>query len=168
MYENFNKEDFLLGIEVGVWEAQNAKRMLNELPNLVLIGIDPFEGYQDWWAYINQEHMSEKEKITLDTIQPYIKSGRFNLIKKYSDAALLDLEDDKYDFIYIDADHSYEWASHDIKNYWQKVKSGGILCGHDRSLDGVKRALNEFCANNNLSFIETEFPQYDSWFIKKM
>ena len=43
MYENFKKEDRLLGVEVGVWEGDNAKRMMDEPPNLILIGTDPLE-----------------------------------------------------------------------------------------------------------------------------
>lgn len=167
MYENFKKEDQLLGVEVGVWEGDNAKRMMDELPNLILIGIDPFEGYQDWHMYIDKENISERERNAMNNMQPYIDSGRFSFINKYSDAALKDLEDEKFDFIYIDADHSYAWAYHDITNYWNKVKSGGVLCGHDRNLIGVSRALAQFCREKNLSFTPTESPQIESWYIIK-
>jgi len=167
MYEHINKEEPILGIEIGLWEGGNAKRLLDEFPNLTLIGIDPFEGYQDWWGHINHQHMSEREVITMETMKPYIESGRFSFIRKYSDKALEDLEDGKYDFIYIDGDHSYEWAFHDMTNYWEKVKDGGVLCGHDRSLDGVKKALEEFTAIIAKNFTPSELPQVDSWYIIK-
>ena len=167
MYKHIDKTNPIIGIEVGVWEGANAKRLLDEFPNLTLIGIDPFEGYQDWWGFINKEFMSERERIAMVTLKPYFENERFSLIPKYSDKALEDLEDNKYDFIYVDADHSYKWALHDITNYWNKVKEGGILCGHDRSLDGVRKALQEFTAIIGKEFIVTEEPQEDSWYIIK-
>ena len=41
------------------------------------------------------------------------------------------LEDKSCDFIFIDADHTYEKFKDDLIAYWPKVKKGGILCGHD-------------------------------------
>jgi predicted O-methyltransferase YrrM len=73
------------------------------------------------------------------------------------------IADESFDFIYIDGDHSYKWALHDITNYWAKVKPGGVLCGHDRSLSGVAQALEEF----GKSFTPSEEPQNDSWYILK-
>ena len=35
------------------------------------------------------------------------------------------------DLIFIDADHRYAPFSNDLDIWWPKVKSGGILCGHD-------------------------------------
>lgn len=167
MYNHIDRENPIIAVEVGVWEAANAKRLLDEFPNLTLIGVDPFEGYQDWHMYIESSYMSEREKITMETMKPYIESRRFSIIRKYSDKALEDLEDGKYDFIYIDADHSYEWALHDMTNYWNKVKDGGVLCGHDRSLHGVKMALEEFTATIAKNFTPSEEPQTESWYILK-
>ena len=39
--------------------------------------------------------------------------------------------DESVDICFIDADHKYDSVIRDIKNYLPKVKSGGILCGHD-------------------------------------
>ncbi len=41
------------------------------------------------------------------------------------------IEDNSLDICFIDADHTYKAASKDIEAYLPKVKSGGILCGHD-------------------------------------
>lgn len=51
---------------------------------------------------------------------------------------------DKYfDFVYIDADHSYQSVKNDILAWSSKVKDGGILAGHDYIMNSVKQALEE-------------------------
>ena len=47
----------------------------------------------------------------------------------------------------IDADHSYESTLQDIEAWWPKVKSGGVMIGHDYEtvqFPGVKRAVQTF------------------------
>jgi len=135
--------------------------MLNRLPNLHLTAIDPFEGYEDWGGYVSSEILQGREVTALRALESF--SERFTFIKRYSDAALELLPDVAFDFVYVDGDHSYKWALHDMTNYWNKVKSGGVLCGHDRSLSGVAQALAKF----SHQFTPTEEPQGDSWYIIK-
>lgn len=48
------------------------------------------------------------------------------------------------DFIFIDANHSYEDVHADISNYLPLLKPGGIMAGHDYgNFEGVVRAVNE-------------------------
>jgi len=37
----------------------------------------------------------------------------------------------KYDYIYLDGDHSYKGGSRDFKRFWPRLKKGGYLCLHD-------------------------------------
>lgn len=39
--------------------------------------------------------------------------------------------DNYFDFVYIDGDHSYKGAKSDLRNYYPKVKRGGVIAGHD-------------------------------------
>ena len=149
------------GIEIGLCQGHNAVRMLNHLPNLHLTAIDPFLGYKDWNGYVTSEILQGREVTALRALESF--ADRFTFIKRYSDAALELLPDESFDFVYVDGDHSYKWALHDMTNYWTKVKSGGILCGHDRSLSGVAQALAEF----GKGFTPSEEPQGDSWYIIK-
>lgn len=53
--------------------------------------------------------------------------------------------------VFVDGDHSYEGCRRDLVEWWPKVRSGGILCGHDCVEScGVPQALDEFCAERGL------------------
>lgn len=40
-------------------------------------------------------------------------------------------EDESFDFIFVDGDHSYQPALDDFKLCYPKLKQGGVICGHD-------------------------------------
>ncbi len=42
----------------------------------------------------------------------------------------------KYDYIYVDGNHSYEGVKFDFKTFWPKLKKGGLLLFHDVSVKG--------------------------------
>jgi hypothetical protein len=74
-----------------------------------------------------------------------------------------------FDFIYIDADHSYEWVSKDLKNALSSVRPGAIIAGHDYSehkFPGCHQAVNEFCTRYDLSIMITTNDGCPSYFIK--
>ncbi len=54
-------------------------------------------------------------------------------------------EDESIDFIFIDANHTYEFVSKDIAAFLPKMKKGGVVAGHDYNLShpGVMQAVNE-------------------------
>jgi predicted O-methyltransferase YrrM len=57
------------------------------------------------------------------------------------------VEDGSLDFVFIDADHRYEFVVEDIKAWFPKVRSGGTLCGHDYGdprFPGVEKAVKEY------------------------
>jgi len=56
-------------------------------------------------------------------------------------------DDGELDFVFIDADHSYQATKSDITAWWPKLRPGGLLIGHDYNPDrfpGVCRAIDEF------------------------
>jgi predicted O-methyltransferase YrrM len=40
-------------------------------------------------------------------------------------------QDESFDLVFIDADHTYEGVAQDIKDWMPKLKKGGYLFGHD-------------------------------------
>jgi predicted O-methyltransferase YrrM len=54
--------------------------------------------------------------------------------------------DKAFDFVFVDADHTYEGVRADIDAWLPKVRPGGWLMGHDfnpRDFPGVVQAVNE-------------------------
>lgn len=69
-------------------------------------------------------------------------------VRMKSEEACLLFADGLFDFIFIDADHSYKACLADIRNWSPKLKSGGVLAGHDyfhqdNGYCGVKQAVDE-------------------------
>ncbi len=125
-----------VGVEIGVYRGTSSTVFLDRCKFMYFI--DPCFEYpenpdKDWFC---------PEQPFLELLKPYNK--RFKFIKGMS----ADVSDQipEVDFIFIDANHEYEYVKKDIELYWPKVKSGGVLCGHDYSggHPGVTTAVDEF------------------------
>jgi hypothetical protein len=81
------------------------------------------------------------------------------------------IPDESLGFVYIDANHAYEAVMEDLKTYFSKAVSGGIISGHDigNPAYGVKRAVEEFCKDKYEIHIipEDHVSNSSFWFIKK-
>jgi hypothetical protein len=52
-------------------------------------------------------------------------------------------DDNSLDLVFIDAQHTYDDTAELLRLYLPKVKSGGVLAGHDFDWSGVSRAVEE-------------------------
>lgn len=68
------------------------------------------------------------------------------IIKVKSDSAtwLVNNKDKRFDFIYIDGDHSYSGCKMDVTLSWNMLKSGCWMVIDDYGFDGVPQATDEF------------------------
>ena len=48
----------------------------------------------------------------------------------------------KYDYIYLDADHSYQGALTNIKLFWSRLNQDGYLCFHDIHFDRIVKNVS--------------------------
>ena len=108
----FNRDAEIYGIEIGCFKADLSCHLFSKFLNLQITTIDP---------YVQWSEVIEKTKEY---------SHRLQIIPLMSDVAhnLLSI---KYDFIFIDGDHSYEQCKKDILNYQKLLKDGGLLAGHN-------------------------------------
>jgi len=96
---------------------------------------------------------------------PFVK-----IVRAYSFDAVKEFPDEYFDFIFIDADHTYPGISRDLVDWWPKVKRGGAFTGHDYSHQtrravnrqiikfGVVEAVDEFVKKNNITTFFTLYP----------
>lgn len=160
--------------ELGVFEGAGIKTLVKSNPKL-LIGIDLWQDDNNWAVTdgMTQSKMDENYREALQLLELY---PAVQYIKDYTTNCADKFEDEYFDFIYVDADHSYEGCEADLINWWPKVKRGGILSGHDyfeaasKYKFGVIQAVDEFRINNSISdvdFYVTPEEYAPSWFIIK-
>lgn len=160
------------GVEIGVFVGDLSRELLRADPNLNLIMVDSWEGdgraytgdSGDWHATLPQCAQDQFYDKTRKRIA--FANGRAQIIRKRSTEALADVADRSLDFVFIDADHSYEGCKSDIDGWSRKVRPGGWLGGHDyQNTDfekfGVTRAVDEFVAQ---SALQLETGQNFCWF----
>lgn len=153
----------LKGVELGVWHGDNSAYLLQECSNIdILLGIDPYQPYQDWNRYIGQDLMDNAKNSAVEKFKHF--PGRGRLFVGTSVQAVNAMEyDDKIDFIFIDGDHSYERVYEDLNLWYSKVKRGGLFSGHDFSLPGVNQAILQFRKENNIKGFFKVIPN-DVWY----
>lgn len=117
-----------VGVEIGVAHGKYSDILMSNNPELKLYGVDPYipyEGYKDYQLQRTFNALMADAHTRLD------KYPTYEFIRKTSMDALADFADDSLDFVYIDGNHAYPWVDEDIEGWAKKVKSGGIVAGHD-------------------------------------
>ena len=179
------------GAEIGTFKGEFAKEILqNWSGTLYMI---------DVWRPLGEEYLDSSNHAvhstvyseTMGTISGYEDRGI--MVRATSEAAADMFDRESLDFVYIDANHAYDFVVEDIKLWYPKVKSGGYLCGHDyinlnwyddpnfaenkkdkhiwnsdfyHGVFGVNPAVDEFCKKFNFDLTITK-EWFGSWIIKK-
>lgn len=152
------------GAEIGVFEASTSTHLLRSFPQLRLFCVDPFVDYSEHEIDRTTEKMSACESITRQKLAAF--ADRVVLLKDFSVSAAPSVQDDSLDFVFIDAIHTYEAVLEDLTAWYPKVRSGGLVAGHDFSWQGVKEAVEEFIAPIQRAAYHTP-PVSDVWFFVK-
>lgn len=142
------------GCEVGVWKGNFSRRLLTALPNLSLVLVDPYLIYEDLTIGTDRDRIEEAKMMAYEAVKQF--TGQYFFEETDSITASQRVKDNFFDFIFIDANHTYDHVKADIRAWWPKVKPGGILSGHDydgqgdkRGRFGVKKAVVEWAIENN-------------------
>ena len=126
----FRKLGLKTGAEIGTMKGWYAGFLFKFITGLKLYCIDPWEKYDDFV----ESHDVDGEKRLNDTFEiakERLKGLNVEFVKKYSMDAVKDFKDESLDFVYIDANHTFEYAVEDIAKWEKKVRRGGIVSGHD-------------------------------------
>jgi len=158
-------------VELGSHNGQSALAFIKSGRIKSIHCIDNWgEGYIDP-MYNRMSQVKDAEYIFNERIKPF--DNIIKVKRMTSDAADL-FKNESIDFLYIDASHDYKSVKDDILNYYPKVKTGGIISGHDyatekncrkpRIIDrvrGVKKAVDEIFGEDYIQLCGT------NWFIIK-
>jgi predicted O-methyltransferase YrrM len=154
----------LVGCEIGVCNGFTTEYLVKNILNIkTLYAVDNYPTYIDWnGTRLTDERQQECKRRCAKKLSQY---PNITLVYKSSTDFAKTLDNDSLDFIFIDGNHSYEGVTEDIKNYWPKVKEGGVFAGHDINLDSVRRAIKDsFSGMSNIRFETTE---NNAWVILK-
>jgi hypothetical protein len=102
-----------------------------------LVGVDVWDKYDEeayrgiGCYYLCYPH--DKNGIWRRHVQRWAKKNYLNIdiIVDFSVEAAKQFEDGYFDFVYIDADHSYKGVTEDLEAWYPKVRKGGMIAGHD-------------------------------------
>jgi len=162
----------LVGVEIGVFLGDNAEFILKTLDIRKLYLIDPFDPDNDFEGYIKPKLGRVKQR-TVDRLEPYADKVEWLFTTSDDAAPILKglLGESLLDFVYIDGNHSCEYVKRDLENYWQLVKIGGFVSGHDYAMRAnppitARIAVDEFVESHKVELhISREFdPHMDWWF----
>jgi hypothetical protein len=181
------------GVEVGTFKGSFSNQIMNNWSGtLYMVDVwRPLEsGYDD-----SSNHGRYDGGVYTDAMEN-IKGfeDRAIMVRATSEIASNMFNDNSLDFVYIDANHAYDYVVQDIELWYPKVKKGGFICGHDYlGLDwyddpnysdnnkdkfiwgtdgiymgvfGVNPAVDEFCEKNGYELRVTS-EWLGTWYVKK-
>ena len=139
-YKFISTHNYKIFVELGVWLGHSVSFLAKHLdPDCIIYAIDLFD---DSYAHKNYDHLDGlRYELFNKNTQAY--KHLIKPIHSYSWTAAEMFENQSVDFVFIDADHSYESVCKDIDGWLDKIKKGGILSGHDYfNSKEVKRAVD--------------------------
>lgn len=149
IYTDMVKEfDNAIFVEIGTWKGKSAIYMAEEInkynKNIKFYTIDLFEvreGYDKISDNVIGSSFYNEVLGNINPVKEYI-----NIIKGNSSDIAKKFKDNSIDFLFIDGDHTYSGVKRDLENWFPKIKSGGVIGGHDYSeaSSGVKMAVDQY------------------------
>jgi len=133
-------------VEVGTWKGRSAIAMCDALDGkdgVSFHAVDTFLGNEG----IERMHERHGAEIAEDRIyREFLENSRpypfVEVVRLSSAEASTQFETESIDLLFVDADHSFDQVLLDIRNWFGKVKVGGVIAGHDYPKFDVDRAVH--------------------------
>lgn len=71
----------------------------------------------------------------------YLKVNKYVSTHVMTSAEFAKKSKEKYDYVYLDGDHSYKGATENLKLFWPRLNKEGFMCFHDIHFDRILRGL---------------------------
>lgn len=156
--EHFQNLGFKIGAEIGTFDGYYAEMLCEKIPGLNLFVVDPWEVYDGYRDHKFVSSMQMAEAKTRERLQKY----QCTILKEFSKTAIEWIPDEYLDFVFIDANHAYPYVKEDIELWTPKVRTGGIVSGHDYYITkkgnvGVINAVDEYVKKHGYTLQTTEW-----------
>lgn len=123
----FAELGFHTGAEIGVETGLYSEVLCKANPKLKLCCVDAWTAYKGYRDHVSQSKLDG----FYDDARKRLAGYHCEFVRKFSVDAAQDFEDGSLDFCYIDANHEFVHVVNDIAVWSPKVRSGGIVAGHD-------------------------------------
>lgn len=164
-----------MGVEVGSLRGDFAEHILKYWEGKRLYLVDAWRHISGLVDVNNPDHNGHLDNFARTFMKVYGHMERCVIIRDLSVTAAELFRDKQLDFVYLDAGHDFQSVKEDLEAWYPKVRSGGILAGHDY-LDSSKRenghtdfqvksAVDAFAATNSLKVDSTPEENYPTWWI---
>jgi hypothetical protein len=161
-----------IAAEIGVFKGDFSSQILSITKPALLHLVDfwPDEMIQSAGEYISGQDAC---KFVRNRFLSEIELKKVVLHRGLSAQVAQTFPDEYFDWIYIDAGHSYQEVKSDLHCWYPKVKAGGLVAGHDyieKTWYGIVPAVNEFLKQMPLVFIALTAESHGSrsWILKKL
>ncbi len=125
--ELFGWLKFSTGAEIGTEYGIYAETLCKANPELQLICVDPWQTYAEYREHTTQPGLDHMYEATKERLAPY----KCTIMKMRSNEAVDSIPDESLDFVYLDGNHNIQFIINDLHAWEKKVRSGGIIAGHD-------------------------------------
>lgn len=142
--------------EIGIFEGGFSQQLLDVCDPRELVLFDLWPDCDIDSGDVDGNNMRTMPGPVLERIvrERFAGDDRVRIVKGYS-TNIRRFPADSFDAIYVDGDHGYHGARHDLMDCWRVLKDGGWLLGHDYEINpaktaftyrfGVKAAVIDFC-----------------------
>lgn len=154
-----------IGAEIGVNHGAFSYHVLLQNAPKKLYLIDP------WLCSIHDSQGNMKptlkgqqycDRVYAKVCDLFAPFKNVEILRYRSEDVFFLFEDEYFDYVYIDGEHSYKAVSRDLNNYFPKIKIGGYLIGDDYGWKGIAPAIEDFLKRNRgkCTFIGESAGQY--------
>ncbi len=158
-----NDRDLLgVGVEVGVLHGGFSEIILSKWRGKEFWMVDLWQ-HQDPAVYREKTDDVDYEFKYHECLEKQQRDPRIHILLMDSVQAAQKFEDESLDWVYIDANHSYQSVLNDMDAWFPKVKAGGLFAGHDYAHDTnpphwceVKPAVDRWMAEHGMVFKVTQ------------
>ncbi len=185
---NANRNDVLkylpqngTAAEIGVATGYYSDYLLQGLNPRTLHLVDPWRRQDDVENYVTDINNTtdaegnRRYQGILDKFAPQIANGIVEVHRATSTEIANSFPDEYFDFVYIDAVHTYAGCLDDLYLFDKKVKPDGFIAGHDYQTipvaraehNGVIQAVHNFVIEREYTFLALTFEEAPSYIIVK-